>query len=568
LGVYDLDAFYPPADRTKLAMTLNGLLASRAFAAWAEGPDLDMDRLLRPAGGDRPACAIVTLAHLSDEERQFVVSLLLGRLITWMRRQPGTDRLRVLVYFDEVTGFVPPTAAPPAKKPLLTLLKQARAFGVGLVLATQNPVDVDYKGLSNAGTWLIGRLQTQQDRARLLDGLSSAGGGVDVAAVGDTIGGLGKREFLMREPGAEAPALFTTRWAMSYLRGPLTREQIATLMAGRRPAPDADATAPPAPAGTAPAEATADTVAAPPPVADGVPVRWLDPAAGWAAQVGAVPGGTRLAPALVARVALLYDDDKLDLRETEEWEAVVFPLGPTVDPAAALAVDYDDRDLRTEPPAGASYALSDAPLDRAAYFVGAEKAIVDHLYRSRTHQVLRNRELKLAARAGETPDQFTARCVAAADQGADDAQAALRDRFDARIARAQDAVGAARDRVAEAEAAQSTRRTGELAAGAGSLLGAMLGGRRSARTIARDVGRAVTGRGRSDQAARRVRTAENRAEDRQEALADLEADLARELTAIDDEWSAKAAAVETVEVPLERSDVRITARFLVWVPTA
>jgi len=138
------------------------------------------------------------------------VSLLLGRLITWMRRQPGTDRLRVLVYFDEVVGFVPPTAAPPAKKPILTLFKQARAFGVGLVLATQNPVDVDYKGLSNAGTWMIGRLQTEQDRARLLDGLSSAGGGVDVAAVGDTIGGLGKREFLIREPGAAAPSLFTS----------------------------------------------------------------------------------------------------------------------------------------------------------------------------------------------------------------------------------------------------------------------------------------------------------------------------------------------------------------------
>src|SRR5262245_33850185 len=259
LGVYDLEAFYPTADRTKLAMTLNGLLASRAFAAWAEGPDLDMDGLLRSSGGDRPACAIVTLAHLSDEERQFVVSLLLGRLITWMRRQPGTDRLRVLVYFDEVMGFVPPTAAPPAKKPILTLLKQARAFGVGLVLATQNPVDVDYKGLANAGAWMIGRVQTEQDRARLLDGLSSAAGGVDVAAVGDTIGGLGKREFLMREPGAAAPALFTTRWAMSYLRGPLTREQIATLMAGRRPAPTVDAAAP-APASAPPApEAAGDT---------------------------------------------------------------------------------------------------------------------------------------------------------------------------------------------------------------------------------------------------------------------------------------------------------------------
>jgi DNA helicase HerA-like ATPase len=151
LGVYELEAFYPAKDRARLAMTLNGLLASRSFAAWAEGPDLDIDRLLRSGDGTRPACAIVSLAHLSDEERQFVVTLLLGRLITWMRRQPGTDSLRLLVYFDEVMGFVPPTAAPPAKKPILTLFKQARAFGVGMVLATQNPVDVDDKGLANAG---------------------------------------------------------------------------------------------------------------------------------------------------------------------------------------------------------------------------------------------------------------------------------------------------------------------------------------------------------------------------------------------------------------------------------
>ena len=200
-------------------MTLNGLLAARAFAAWAEG----RPRHRRPAArgrrrrGGQPACAIVGLSHLSDEERQFVVSLVLGKLITWMRRQPGTDKLRVLVYFDEVLGFVPPNGEPPAKKPILTLFKQARAFGVGLVLATQNPVDVDYKGLSNAGTWMIGRLQTEQDKARLLDGLATAG--ADVGALSDTIGALDKREFLLRAPG-EAATLFTSRWAMSYLRGP------------------------------------------------------------------------------------------------------------------------------------------------------------------------------------------------------------------------------------------------------------------------------------------------------------------------------------------------------------
>jgi hypothetical protein len=326
LGIYELDAFYPAKERSKLAATLNGLLASHSFAAWAEGRDIDLDRLLHAQDGKRPACAIVALSHLSDQERQFVVSLLLGKLITWMRRQPGTDRLRVLLYFDEVMGFVPPTAMPPAKKPILTLFKTARAFGVGLVLATQNPVDVDYKGLSNAGTWMIGRLQTEQDKARLLDGLTSAGGSVDSTDVGDAIGGLDKREFMLRERGREAPALFTTRWAMSYLRGPLTREQISTLMQGRH-RPSAP-TAEPAPtaataraAATAPAAATdgtaptgddaAETVPVAPTVAEDVPVRWLAPDAPWAAQgrggpqrdqAGAIAGDTGV-PALRRRQA-------------------------------------------------------------------------------------------------------------------------------------------------------------------------------------------------------------------------------------------------------------------------
>jgi Helicase HerA, central domain len=575
LGVYELDDFYPAKERSKLAVTLNGLLASHSFAAWAEGPDIDLDRLLRAQDGDRPACAIVSLSHLSDQERQFVVSLLLGKLITWMRRQPGTDRLRVLVYFDEVMGFVPPSAMPPAKKPILTLFKSARAFGVGMVLATQNPVDVDYKGLANAGTWMIGRLQTEQDKARLLDGLSSAGGTVDIKDVGDVIGGLGRREFMMRGTGREAPMLFTTRWAMSYLRGPLTREQISTLMAGRyQPSPPTEEATP-----TAPAEATGPTAGVPvtsadatetvpvaPPIADDVPVRWLAPDAPWAAQVGAVPNGAKLAPSLATRVSLLYDDDKLDLRETEEWEAVLFPLGATVDPAASIAVDHDDRDLRTEAPSGATYVLTDAPLDRKTFFTGVEKALVDQLYRTRTMQVMRNPELELVVRAGETPEEFAARCSAAADEGADRDQVALQAKYEGRIAKAREALGAAMDRVVQAEAAETTRRQSDVVAGAGSLLGAVLGGRRSARTMARDMGRVLTGRGRRDEAAQRVRSAENRAHDRQEAVTKLEADLARDLAAIDEKWTAKAAAIEPIEVPLERSDIRVTARCVVWIP--
>ena len=228
LGVFEVDQFFPPADRMKLALKLNGLLASPAFAAWGAGQPLDIQSMLyAPDGQGR--CAIVTTAHLSDEERQFVTSLVLAKLVTWMRRQSGTTDLRALLYMDEVAGYLPPTANPPTKKPIMLLMKQARAFGVGVVLSTQNPVDVDYKALSNAGTWMVGRLQTDRDKQRLLDGMSAAAGGVDVDAVGDTISGLGKREFVLRRAGKDRPEVFTTRWAMSYLRGPMTRDQIKLL---------------------------------------------------------------------------------------------------------------------------------------------------------------------------------------------------------------------------------------------------------------------------------------------------------------------------------------------------
>jgi hypothetical protein len=295
-------------------------------------------------------------------------------------------------------------------------------------------------------------------------------------------------------------------------------------------------------------------------------VRWLDPAAPWAAQAGIGAGGTVLAPALVARVSLLFDDDKLALRETEEYEAVVYPLGQAVDPAAAVAVDHDDRDLRTDAPAGALYRVTDAPLKTKKYFTDAEKALVDHLYRTRTTQVPRNAALKLAGRTGESADEFAARCQAAADDEADKAQVKLQQKYEARITKARAALDTAADRVDQAKAAKDTRRSSELASGAGSLLGAVLGGRRSARTMARDVGRVLTGRSRSDEASQRVDTAQNRVGERQQALADLEADLARDLTAIDDEWRAKAAQLETLEVPLEKSDIRVTALSLVWVP--
>ena len=233
LGVFELDQFFPPDDRTKLAHAAQraarlAVVRGVGRRAAARHP---VAAVRTPTAS--PRGAIVTTAHLSDEERQFVTSLLLAKLVTWMRRQSGTTDLRALLYMDEVAGYLPPTANPPTKKPIMPLMKQARAFGVGVVLSTQNPVDIDYKALSNAGTWMIGRLQTDRDKQRLLDGMSAAAGTVDVGAVGDTISGLAKREFVLRRAGTDQPEVFTTRWAMSYLRGPMTRDQIAAADAGR-----------------------------------------------------------------------------------------------------------------------------------------------------------------------------------------------------------------------------------------------------------------------------------------------------------------------------------------------
>ena len=224
----EVDTVIPRAQRTALAVRLNAMLASPGFEAWTQGAPLDIGRLLRGDDG-RPNLAVVTLSHLSDPERQLAVSRILAAVVRWFRSQPGTDQLRALVYLDEVAGYVPPTAEPATKQPILTILKQGRAYGVGMVLATQNPVDLDYKAMSNAGTWLVGRLQTERDKARLLEGMSSAAGSVDVGDLDRTITALGKRQFLWHRSGGGSVTRFGSRWAMSYLRGPVTGAQLALL---------------------------------------------------------------------------------------------------------------------------------------------------------------------------------------------------------------------------------------------------------------------------------------------------------------------------------------------------
>ncbi|MEO6651114.1 MAG: helicase HerA-like domain-containing protein [Ilumatobacteraceae bacterium] len=572
LGVFELDQFFPPDDRMALAMKLNGLLASPAFAAWAEGPPLDIQSMLYSADGS-PRCAIVTTAHLSDEERQFVTSMVLSKLVTWMRGQSGTTDLRALLYMDEVAGYLPPTATPPTKKPIMTLMKQARAFGVGVVLSTQNPVDIDYKALSNAGTWMIGRLQTDRDKQRLLDGLSTASGGVDVAQVDDTIAGLGKREFVLRRAGKDTTEVFTTRWAMSYLRGPMTRDQIGRLMEDERAAVASTSSTVDEADGASSAAAPSrtddlgdDETTVMPEVADGVPVRWVDAAAPWLGDAGGDPHGTRLQAAVMARVQLRYDETKADLVHDAEYECVITPIGETVDLGRALVVDYDDRDLRDSAGDVSIYRMIDAKIATKTFFSGIEGDLKDHLVRNQTVAIPMNATLKLYGRPGETADEFASRATVEADQRADADIAKLRDKYEATVTKLRDQIDAASDRVDVLEGEADSKRNSELLSTAGSILGGLLGGRSSTGGLLGKLGTAAGRRGRSKTSRQRVGAAENKVGRLQTNLEELEAELETDVTAIGETWTDAAADITTLEVPLEKTDITVTQLVLAWLP--
>jgi hypothetical protein len=334
VGVMDLETFFPARERFALAMAFNNLLGSPGFAAWLRGDPLDVDRLLyTPAG--KPRVAVFSIAHLPDRERMFFVALLLNQLLGWMRGRSGTSSLRAILAMDEVFGYMPPVAEPPSKRPLLTLLKQGRAFGLGVVLATQNPVDLDYKGLANVGTWMLGRLQTERDKQRLMDGLegAAAGGGFDRARTAQILSGLASRVFLLHNVHDEAPALFETRWTLSYLRGPLTRPEIKRLM---DPAKPAAATAPAGPAAAAPAAAPAGPgLPSAPVLPPDVPQSFL--------PVRAKPDGVVYDPRLFAIAALHYADAKRGIAHTEELSLLVPLTAEGADGYAAEVVGLRRR---------------------------------------------------------------------------------------------------------------------------------------------------------------------------------------------------------------------------------
>ncbi len=545
LGVFDIDTFFPEKDRMAFAMKLNGLLASPSFASWMQGVELDIEKLLWSDG--RPQASIVYLAHLSDAERQFIVTIILSRVITWMRSQPGSGDLRALIYMDEVFGFVPPTAEPPAKRPILTILKQARAFGIGMLLSTQNPVDLDYKAMSNAGTWCIGRLQTERDKARIVEALTTASGEVDVANLDATISNLSKRVFLLHSTKRTAPMVFTTRWAMSYLRGPMTRDEIGRVTTRR---PDTAPGTTPAPT---PTPAVGDTgTPTPPTVADGIPVTTMHPAAPWATSVGYDENGSAYRAAVAVTVSTRYDESRLGIDHTETWEAILYPLTDPPDPGDLIEVDHDPRDfmdLRTDVP----FVEPDAPISRKRYFDDVARMVTRELDARKTITVLRNAALKLTSRPGEPPEEFAKRCRAAATERADEEIAKLTQRYGKRIRSARRAYDDA-VRAADTAAQALDDLQGEAAVG---MVFDLLSGRRP---------RISTSKRRS--AETRLRRAEDKIEAARTRFEDLNEELTEEVAAVQEKWLVRADEIDEVEVGLEKDDIRVEDVTLVWVRTA
>lgn len=555
VGVFPVDTVWPRAERVRIAVALDAFFASPSAAAWSRGAPLDPDALF--ATGPRTPVSVFSLAHLDEPQRQFVVALLLERIVAWARRQPGTSALRALVYFDEVWGYLPPhPKQPPAKRPVLALMKQARAVGVGVMLATQNPVDVDYAALANAGTWLVGRLQTRQDREKVVHGLAAAGGALDRDVVDGWLAALPPRTFVWRDAGAPAPTLLMSRHTISWLRGPLTRAEI------RRLSPEPEP--PPAPAPVAAAPPPGATLAPPPPP-DGFSYRFLDPEAAHGARLVAYvrPGPRRddgaivWAPALYARLRLSFAARDLALDRDEH--RFVFPLDAGVATEPALT----DDDLRPSPPPGPAYWLPlPADLDEARELRAAEKRIVEEVLRGEVERTFRHRGLGLQARAGEDEAAFRARVLAAADDRADAEIAKLRDRVARDVQRLEDRrERLIRDRDRRALDAQS-RQTDEIVHAGTSLLGLFFGRRRVASAVSGAVGKR-----------RRTAAAEQRASELDQEIAalendvfDLESRIEAEIAEIRERWRRDAADIEVLPVKLARSGIAVDRFTLVWVP--
>lgn len=566
IGVMTVDAFFPAKDRFSLAMALNNLLAAPGFSGWMEGVPLDIQSLLyTPAG--KPRVAILSIAHLGETERTFFVSLLLNEVLGWMRTQSGTTSLRALLYMDEIYGYFPPVANPPTKKPLLTLLKQARAYGLGVFLSTQNSVDLDYKGLANCGTWFIGRLQTERDVARVMDGLSgaaqAAGKAFDAAAMRKTIAGLPGRVFMMNNVHEDAPVAFETRWALSYLRGPLGRLQIKQLMDPVKAAAVNQTTAASGVATVPKHVAVLLTSQNRPAIPSEITQVFLP------LRSDPKPGATlSYEPAVLGLVAIYFTDAKRGVSERRDLTLVAPVTNDVVslDWHNAHEIAVPEGDLGKSPPRDGRYEPLAGDAAQAKCYDAWKKQLADFAYRNQAFTLRHNAEFDLISKPEETEQSFGARLDQAKRERRDALQARLRAKYEPKHAALQDRRRRAEQALAvQQDQARQSKVSTAISIGT-TILGAFLGRKTmSASTISR-AGTAMRGTGRAYQESGDVgRAAENIAAvdaGLQKLQRDFDDDIAAEAAKLD------AAAGETEELTIKpkKADVTVKLVALAWCP--
>jgi hypothetical protein len=562
VGVIDLESFFAAKERFEFAMQLNNLLASPSFSTWMQGEPLDIQRLLWTSEG-KPRLSILSIAHLSDAERMFFVTLVLSELTAWMRRQSGTSSLRALFYMDEIFGYFPPGRNPPSKTPMLTLLKQARAYGLGIVLATQNPVDLDYKGLANCGTWFLGRLQTERDKLRVLDGLegaaTQAGAAFDRAAIDRLLSGLASRVFLMNNVHEDRPVLFQSRWTLSYLRGPLSRDEIARLTASAK-------------TGSTPMTDTSTAVASPAPMISAVggprPVLPPDIVERFVPFRDQVPNGE----AIVYR-PYLYGAAKIHFQQATSrvdlWKEIFLlaPVDAGVDRdiwARADMTQDEAPELDGEPEPDARFAELPPELSRAKKYSELATWLKDFLYRQQKLPVWTCTSLKETSRPSESEADFRARLAHSAREDRDEAIEKLRRKFAPKLASLAEQLRKAEARVEKEQTQATTQVVNTGISILSTAVGAMFGRKL---TSVRNINRAAGS----------VRSAAKIARERQdvEQASATAAAIQARIDALDAEFEQetlelRAAAVpdqltlEQVTIAPKKSDINVSPITLVW----
>lgn len=562
IGVLDIDGFFPAKERFGLAMQINNLLASPGFEVWLTGEPLDIQSLLfNPQG--KPKMSIISIAHLNDSERMFFVSLLLNQTLSWMRQQSGTTSLRAMLYMDEIFGYFPPIGEPPTKRPLLTLLKQARAFGLGIMLATQNPVDLDYKGLSNTGTWFIGRLQTERDKNRVLDGLegavATAGGATFNRQEMDRIlSGLGNRIFLMNDVHSGHPIVFESRWAMSYLRGPLTRTQIKTLMADHKAAMPTTAEHKSRAASIAGNRAAARPVLPPDIPQHFIPARATD---GSGITYKAVLFGT-------ADVKFLDPKKNVDLTKTLN---IIAPITADATPVSwedAEETETTADELENAPVEGAGFAELPPAAAKPKSYPAWTKDFANWIFANQKLDLFVSPSTGEMSQQEETERDFRARLQLIAREHRDSDLEAIRQRYAARVASLEEKIRRAQQAVEkQAQESQSAKLETVVSIGAG-ILGAIFGSKRGGPTAAvlGKVASATKGVERARKQSQDVTFANENLETLTQQKADLEAEIKQQTDVVTNSPDASKEALETVSIRPKKTNIAVRLCTLAWLP--